>query len=92
MWSAIVTFISTIINFFLNRKKSEQQQTIETANEASRASADITRQDEQATEHDITESEKQTDTAIADLHCADSVRSKNRIAAEAINRANRPMR
>lgn len=91
MWTAIAAGLSWLLNWLFNRKKSEQQQTVETANEASKVSAEISRNTEQVTRNEITESRQADAAAVAAVHAADSLRAKNRIAADAVNRANRKL-
>lgn len=91
MWSAIVSLFTVLANFFLNRKKSEQQVIVQTANEASKVSADISRK----TDEDANAALKKNDVATAgrvdDLNHAGSLHAENRIAADAVDSANDPV-
>ena len=83
--------LELFLAWWSNRKKSAQQQIVETANEAGRVSAEITRETEAQNDTAIAELDNNRRSDLADLRAADSVRAKNRIAADAIRRSNREL-
>ncbi|WP_312926629.1 hypothetical protein [Pseudescherichia sp.] len=88
VFSAIVTFF---LNFFLNRKKEEKQVIVETANEASRVSADVSRKTDEELHAQITQVEASIAERTAELDHADGLHAQNRIAADAVDSANDPV-
>lgn len=88
VFSAIVTFF---LNFFLNRKKEEKQVIVETANEASKVSAEISRKTDEELHAQITQVEASIAERTAVLERAGGLHAQNRIAADAVNNSNDPV-
>lgn len=91
MWSVIAALFGAIANFFLNRHKSEQETIVQTANEAGKVSADVSRQIDKDEHEAIKKNDAATAGRIDDLNHAGSLHAENSIAADAVDSANDPV-
>lgn len=88
MWSLLSALISAIAAFLGARKSDTRQNEKHFINQSSRTSAEITRENQRKTEHEIREA---TDTSVADsgrVRASDSVSERTRIINDAIRRVN----
>lgn len=91
MWAAIASVVTVLLNFFLNRKKTDAQVVTQTANEAGKASAKISRKTDEELHAQITQVEASIAERTAELERAGGLHAQNRIAADAVNNSNDPV-
>jgi len=87
MWSAIASVVTVLLNFFLNKKKTDQQ----IINEANRASADVARTTDEEAHVQIAAVHSDTLRRTDAARHSDSLHTRNRIAADAVDSANDPV-
>lgn len=87
MWAAIATVLTTLLSFFLNKKKSDAT----VINEAARAGADTSRKTSKDIDAQIAKVEASIADRTVELQHAGSLREQNRIAASAVDSADDPV-